>query len=269
MELENALPEPLVPRYLRVEVKERVDARGNITIPLDEVSVHKAVSYLKKGRVESIVVALLFSFLHPEHERRVGEIIREDYPEAHLTLSSSILPMMGEYERTNTAAISAYVAPAIVKYTQKLVASLQADGFKGQFLYLQNNGGVETAEVAMGNPATVAMSGPAAGPSAAILVGKLHGQENLLSVDMGGTSFDIATIVRGNLLTKTESLIDQHRFSLPVIDVSSISAGGEVLPGLMLLILYTLGLKVRGQILGQPVTQGAVRNLRLPMLTWS
>jgi N-methylhydantoinase A len=219
-------PEPLVPRYLRAEIKERVDARGNIAIPLDEASVHKAVSYLKKMKVESIVVALLFSFLRPDHERRVDEIIGEDYPEAHVTLSSSILPIMGEYERTSTATISAYVAPAIVTYTQKLVASLRADGFKGQFLYIQNNGGVETAEVAMENPATVAISGPAAGPSAAILVGKLHGQENLLSIDMGGTSFDIATIVRGTFLTKTESLIDQHRFSLPVIDVSSISAGG-------------------------------------------
>jgi len=219
-------PEPLVPRYLRVEIKERVDARGNIAIPLDEASVHKAVSYLKKMKVESIVVALLFSFLRPDHECRVEEIIGVDYPEAHVTLSSSVLPMMGEYERTSTATISAYVAPAIVTYTQKLVASLRADGFQGQFLYIQNNGGVETAEVAMENPATVAMSGPAAGPSAAILVGKLHSQENLLSVDMGGTSFDIATIVRGNLLTKTESLIDQHRFSLPVIDVSSMSAGG-------------------------------------------
>ncbi|MFC1869475.1 hydantoinase/oxoprolinase N-terminal domain-containing protein, partial [Thermodesulfobacteriota bacterium] len=181
----RAFPEPLVPRYLRVEVKERVGSHGEIVKPLDEASVHKAVSYLKKQKVESIVVALLFSFLHPDHERRVGEIVKKDYPEAHVTLSSTILPALGEYERTSTAVISAYIAPAIVKYTQALENYLEENGFKGQFLYMQNNGGVQTGHLAMENPATLAMSGTAAGPPAAIAVGKLHGEENLLSVDMG------------------------------------------------------------------------------------
>lgn len=219
-------PEVLVPRYLRVEIEERIDARGNVKIPLNEESVHKAVAYLKRLKVDSIVIALLFSFLNPSHERRVMEIVRQVYPELDVTISSDVLPAVGEYERTSTAIINAFVAPAIHKYTREITSLLEREGFKGQFLYIQNNGGVETAEIAMEKPATLAMSGPAAGPSAAITIGKLHGVDNLLSIDMGGTSLDLGLIDKGTSLIKTESLIEDHRFSLPVIDVTSIGAGG-------------------------------------------
>ena len=219
-------PEVLVPRYLRVEIEERVDAHGNIRTPLDEDSVHKAVAYLKKLKVESVVVALLFSFLNPSHEKAVAEIVKKDYPEADITISSDVLPAVGEYERTSTAIINAFIAPAIRKYTKQITSLLEKEGFTGQFLYIQNNGGVETAEIAMEKPATLAMSGPAAGPSAAITVGRLHDVQNLLSIDMGGTSLDLGIIDRGTSLIKTESLIEEHRFSLPVIDVTSIGAGG-------------------------------------------
>jgi N-methylhydantoinase A len=219
-------PQPLVPRYLRTEVKERVDAKGVVRVPLDEESVHRAVSYLKNIDVDGIVVALLFSFIHPEHERRVREIIEEDYPGRHVTLSSDVVHILGEHERTSTSVIDAYIAPAIIQYTQKVIDFLQKEGFKGQLLFMQNNGGVETAEIAMEKPSTLATSGPAAGPTAAINLGKLHGDENLLSVDMGGTSFDIAIIDRGNFMTVNENLIEGLRFSLPIIDTTSIGAGG-------------------------------------------
>ena len=219
-------PEPLVPGYLRVGVKERVDSRGKVVTPLDETSVHRAVAYLKKMKVESVVVALLWSFLYPEHERRIGEIIQKDFPRAHVTLSHKVLPAIGEYERTSTAVINAYTAPSTADYIRTLTNFLAKEGFEGQFLFMQNNGGVETAEIGVENPATLATSGPAAGPPAALAVGSLHGLKNLLSVDMGGTSFDIAIIDKGKFITKTESLIADHRFSLPVIDVDSIGAGG-------------------------------------------
>jgi len=219
-------PEVLVPRYLRVEIEERIDAHGNIRTKLNEESVHKAVAYLKKLKVESVVIALLFSFLNPAHEKAVAEIVKKDYPEADVTLSSDVLPAVGEYERTSTAIINAFISPAIHKYTTQLTSLIEKEGFKGQFLYIQNNGGVETAEIAMEKPATLAMSGPAAGPSAAITVGRLHDVQNLLSIDMGGTSLDLGIIDRGTSLIKTESLIEEHRFSLPVIDVTSIGAGG-------------------------------------------
>lgn len=219
-------PEVLVPRYLRVEIEERLDARGNVKVPLNEASVHKAVAFFKKLKVESIIVALLFSFLDSTHERRVAEIVKKDYPGVDVTCSADILPAAGEYERTSTAIINAFIAPALHKYTQKITSLLEKEGFKGQFLYIQNNGGVETGEVAMEKPATLASSGPAAGPSAATTIGKLHGVKNLLSIDMGGTSLDLGIIDKGVSLIKTESLIENHRFSLPVLDVTSIGAGG-------------------------------------------
>jgi N-methylhydantoinase A len=219
-------PEPLVPPRLRVEVEERVDSKGNIVIPLNEMSVHKAVAYLKKQKVEGIVVALLFSFLRPEHERRVAEIIREDFPEAYVSLSSTILPAIGEFERTSTAVVDAYIAPILTKYIKSLRDFLKKEGFKGELLFMQNNGGTGTWDVALERPATLATSGPAAGPSAALSIGNLYGENNLLSVDMGGTSFDVLIIDKGNYLTKMETFIAETRFSLPVIDVNSIGAGG-------------------------------------------
>jgi len=219
-------PEPLVERYLCVEVEERIGSRGEIVKPLNEASVRKAVARLRKLRAESIVVALLWSFLHPDHERRVGEIIREEHPEADVTLSHEIWPALGEHERTSTAVISAYIAPAIRNYTLELEALLEQEGFEGQLLFMQNNGGVQTPEIALQKPATLALSGPAAGPAAALGVGRPHRERNLLSVDMGGTSFDIAIIHKDAFLTKTESLVGEQRFSLPVIDIDSLGAGG-------------------------------------------
>jgi N-methylhydantoinase A len=219
-------PEVLVPRYLRKEVTERIDKDGNVWTPLDEDSVREATEFMKKLKVESIVVVFLYAFLDPTHERRTREIIKEVYPEVDVTISSDVLPVIGEYERASTAIINAFISPAINKYTKQIQSFLEEEGFKGQFLYIQNNGGVETADIALEKPATLAMSGPAAGPSAAISVGKLHNEDNLLSIDMGGTSFDIAIVNDGTFLTKTESLIEGHRFSLPVIDVSAIGAGG-------------------------------------------
>jgi N-methylhydantoinase A len=219
-------PQPLVPRYLRLGVKERILSTGEVMIPLDEDSVHKAVAYLKKMGVGSIVVTCIFSFLNPVHEKRIGEIIKEDYPEAHVTLSHEVAHIIGEYERFNTAVIDAYIRPAIADYIASLEEFLEGEGFKGQLLFMQNNGGVETAEVAMAHPGTLALSGPAAGPTAALETGKLHGEKNLLSVDMGGTSFDIAIIDNGQSMVKTENVICDHRFSLPVVEVQTLGAGG-------------------------------------------
>ncbi len=223
---QHDFPEVLVPRYLRKEIDERIDKDGNVLVPLDEATVHEAVMYFKKLNVESIVISLLFSFLNPIHEKRVREFIKEVWPEMEVTISSDILPAVGEYERTSTAIINAFIAPAVNRYTQQLTSFLKDEGFNGQFLYIQNNGGVETAEVALMKPATLALSGPAAGPSAAIAIGEMHGDTNLLSVDMGGTSLDIAIVSEGRFNTKKESLVDGHRFSLPVIDVSAVGAGG-------------------------------------------
>jgi len=219
-------PKPLVPRRLRVEVEERINKRGEITIPLNEKSAHEAVAYLKKQGVEAIVVALLFSFLNDSHEKKVAEIIKEDLPDMPCSISSAVLPMIGEYERTSTAVIDAYIRPIMSNYIHGLRNQLIKDQFKGELLFMQNNGGTGTWNVALETPATLALSGPAAGPSAATIIGGLYGENNMLSVDMGGTSYDILIIDKGRFLTKTESLIADNRFSLPVIDVHTIGSGG-------------------------------------------
>jgi N-methylhydantoinase A len=219
-------PEVLIPRYLRVEADERVDKDGKIVKALDEASVKKSVAFLKKLKVEGIVVALLFSFLNPQNEKKVRDIIHKEWPGVPVTLSSDILPAIGEYERTSTSIISAYIQPVIVTYINNLQQFLKKEGFKGQLLFIQNNGGVETDEIAKERPATLASSGPAGGPSATLLVGKAHKYDTLLSLDMGGTSLDAAIVYKGSALIKYQSLIEEQRFSLPVLDVNSMGAGG-------------------------------------------
>ncbi|OGA32086.1 MAG: hypothetical protein A3G80_07570 [Betaproteobacteria bacterium RIFCSPLOWO2_12_FULL_62_13b] len=219
-------PKPLVPRRLRTEVEERLGIGGQVKVPLDENSVRQAVAHLKKREVKSIAVSLLFSFLNPAHERRVAEIIKEDYPEAHVSLSSTVLPAIGEFERTSTAIIDAYIALGIEKYLNSLHLLLEKDGFKGELLLMQSNGGVGSWQVVTDAPATLAISGLAAAPSSAILMGRLHGEDKVISMDMGGTSFECLIIDKGNYLTTTESLISDLRYSLPSIDIHTIGAGG-------------------------------------------
>jgi N-methylhydantoinase A len=219
-------PKPLVPRRLRVEVEERINKRGEIVIPLNEDSVHEAVAYLKKQGAEAVVVALLFSFMNDAHEKRVAEIIRKEFPDASCSISSTVLPMVGEFERASTAVIDAYIRPIIHRYIENLRELLVKEGFKGELLFMQNNGGTGTWKVALDTPATLALSGPAAAPCAATMIGGLYGENNILSVDMGGTSYDILIIDKGRFLTKTESMIADNRFSLPVIDVHTIGSGG-------------------------------------------
>ena len=219
-------PQPLVPRHLRVGVEERVDSKGVILRPLDEASVHRAVAYLKKMGVRSIVVTLLFSFLNPTHERRIREIIQQDFPEAEVTLSHEILSIAGEYERSSTTVIDAYLRPVMAEYIQGLEDLLKTEGFKGQLLFMQNNSGVETVAVALHKPSTLAMAGQSAGPTAALALNGPRGTNNLLSLDMGGTSSDISIIENGRFMYRNESLISEHRFSLSVTDIETLGAGG-------------------------------------------
>jgi N-methylhydantoinase A len=219
-------PKPLVPRYLRVEVEERLDWRGHVKTPLKEEGVRDAVAHLKKEGVESIAVSLLFSFLNPSHERKIREIIEEDYPDAHVSLSSTVWPAISEFERTSTTAIDAYIAPSVQNYISVLHDWLEKEGFRGEFLLMQSNGGVGSWRIASERPATLAVSGPAAAPSAALTIGRLHGEDNLMSVDMGGTSFDFLIIDKGRVLTKTDSVISDVSFAMPSIDVSTLGAGG-------------------------------------------
>jgi N-methylhydantoinase A len=219
-------PQPLVPRHLRTEVAERIGGRGEVVRALDETSARKAITHLKKMGVTSIAVTLIFSFLNPAHEKRVREIIREEYPQALVTLSHEVLAVSGEYERFSTAVIDAYVRPVVAEYIKSLQKSLKRNGFNGQLYLMQNNGGVETAGAALQKPGTLVMGGKGALPAAALAAGASQGVSDLLSIDMGGTAFDIAIVANGQSTVKNESVVANHRFSLPIVEVETLGAGG-------------------------------------------
>jgi N-methylhydantoinase A len=219
-------PQPLVARHLRVGVEERVDSKGQVLRHLNELSVNQAVAYLKKMGVKSIVVTLLFSFLNPIHEKRIKEIIQKDFPEADVTLSHEILPVAGEYERFSTAVIDAYLKPVMSAYVQSLEQVLKTADFQGRLLLMQNNSGAVAGAASTYRPSTLAISGPAAGPLAAVAFDPQNRQQKLLSLDMGGTSANIAIIDHGQFRFRSESLIGDHRFSLPIVDVENLGPGG-------------------------------------------
>jgi len=219
-------PRPLVPRHLVAEVDERLDFRGEVLTSLSDDDVRQAVAYLKRKGVESIAVNLLFSHLNPEHELRVEEIVKEEYPQAYVALSSRVLPATGEVGRWSTTVFSAYVAPKITEFVSGISALLAAEGFSGALSFMQSNGGVATGEVVCENPATLLVSGPAAGPALGVSLGQARGVSDVVTADMGGTSFDISIIPDGQINVTQKKIIEGQKYALPTVDVSAVGAGG-------------------------------------------
>ena len=219
-------PLPLTRRHLMTEVEERINYKGEVIIPLNEDDVCEAVDYLKKHEVESIAVILFFSHLYPDHERRIGEIIKEIFPEAYVSLSSDILQMTGEVGRWSTTMFSSYVGPKTSTYVKHIRKLLIDEGFKGELLFMQSNGGITSPESISENPAKLLASGPAAGPLTGLAMAESHKIENVVSVDMGGTSFDVCAIPEGRINVVQTKVIEGMKYCLPSIDVSMIGAGG-------------------------------------------
>ena len=217
-------PPPLIPRNLRFTVKERMGADGEVE-PLDKESLEEAVSAAKEADVEAVAVCLLFAFAHPDHERRVGEALREALPEAHVSLSSEVLPEFREYERFSTTAADAYLAPRLAAYLENLRGKVEEAGMPAP-LVMQSSGGVTRIEDAVRDAAGFILSGPAGGVVGAAYVAGLGGYEDLLTFDMGGTSTDVAPVVDGEAQTTTETVIAGVPIKLPMVDVHTVSAGG-------------------------------------------
>jgi N-methylhydantoinase A len=217
-------PPSLVPRELRFTVKERMGPRGEI-LALDESSLEESVSAVREAEVEAVAVCLLFAFAHPEHERRVGETLREALPGVHVSLSSEVLPEFREYERFSTTAADAYLSPRLATYLGNLSSKAEKVGVPGP-LIMQSSGGVVRVEDAIADAAGCLLSGPAGGVVGAAYVGSLGGYEDLLTFDMGGTSTDVAPIVDGEAQTTTETVVAGVPIKLPMVDVHTVSAGG-------------------------------------------
>uniref|UniRef100_A0A831X8S2 Hydantoinase/oxoprolinase family protein n=1 Tax=Thermorudis peleae TaxID=1382356 RepID=A0A831X8S2_9BACT len=228
-------PEPLVPRHWRREVRERLSRDGSVLEPLDEDSVLVQVDELVSEGVESIAVSLIHAYRNPAHERRIAELIARRYPELAVSLSSQVAPLIGEYERTATVVADAYVKPLLRRYLADLRDALEADGFTGRLFLVLSSGGVTTLEAAMDFPVRLLESGPAAGAFAASFYGRLAGHEDVLSLDMGGTTAKACLIERGAPEVVRMLEVDRvHRFKpgsglpvmTPTVDLIEIGAGG-------------------------------------------
>ena len=232
-------PKPLVPRRLRFEVEERLDGRGQVVAPPNIDDVMRAVEEIRTSGVEAVAVTLLHSYANGEHERIIGEIVRRELPDCFVTLSVELLPEIREYERTSTTVINAYLGPPVKHYVESLVARLQGAGISGPLLMMQSSGGMMDAASVMSKPAQIVESGPAAGVIAAAHIGHRIGCDNLITLDIGGTTAK-ASLIEGGRLVRTDeyevgggiSLSSRlvkgggYALKIPVIDISEVGAGG-------------------------------------------
>jgi N-methylhydantoinase A/oxoprolinase/acetone carboxylase beta subunit len=217
----------LAPRRRIVGIPERVDAGGNVLEPLDEGAVVQAVTRLRdQYLVESIAVCYLFSFLHPEHERRTEALIREHFPGLPVSISSAVDPKFREYERLVVTAFDAYLRPKVASYLSDLEEELGRHGYRCPFQIMQSHGGISAARNAVERPVGTMLSGPAAGVVAGAAAGSAAGFEDLVTLDMGGTSFDVAMVRQGRIETSPEGRLGKFPLRVPMVDVHTIGAGG-------------------------------------------
>jgi N-methylhydantoinase A len=219
-------PPPLVPRSLTFTVRERIDCEGREVAPLNADDARAAIAALKAGGVESVAVSLLFSFLNPKHEQQLAALIEEDFPGVYVSLSTQVLPQLRAYERHSTTALNAYVGPILARYLDRLDVRLRRGGFTGRLLIMQSNGGVMAPQTAARFACRTLLSGPAGGPVAAIFCGRRAGHKDLITMDMGGTSFDVSFIKDGEVSFTTEGEVGGHATAFPVLDIRTVGAGG-------------------------------------------
>lgn len=219
-------PEPLVPRYLRLGVRERVRADGRIETPLDEASLGRAVRALVRAKVDSVAVCYLHAWRDDAHERRTREVLEQALPGVYVCLSSEVLPQIKEYQRVSTTVVNAYVGPLIRGYLQGLEKRLRDAGFRGPLLVMLSHGGVAPVDEAVRIAAATVLSGPAGGVAGARRVSAMQEAPNLIPFDMGGTSTDISLIADGEATLSTERPIANERIALPSLDIITLGAGG-------------------------------------------
>ena len=219
-------PLPLVPRYLRLPVDERVDWSGNVMSELDTGSLEAAVQALKTHEVEAVAVCLMHAYANDAHERRVAERLREALPDVYLTVSSELLPQLGYYNRVSTAVLNSYVGPLLRSYLGSLAARLADAGFAGQLLIMNSAAGLMAPEEIIPRAAAALLSGPAAAPVAARVYAGVAGATHCAVIDMGGTSLDISLASGGEPLEVTEGRVGRYATALPMIDIRTLGAGG-------------------------------------------
>ena len=232
-------PVPLVERYLRMEVDERVDAHGTVLEPLDTAQVERALDRLLAEKIEALAVCLLHSYANPAHEERIAEIVRKRAPDLTLSVSSHVLPEIREYERTSTTVINAYVMPIVKRYLGTLRSGLDGVGAKAPLMIMQSNGGLMTDEAAATRPVHIIESGPAAGVVGAQALARKIGLGKIVTFDMGGTTAKASLVEDGEVSRATEYQVGGgimagsrlltgagYLLRVPAIDLAEVGAGG-------------------------------------------
>ena len=222
-------PVPIAPQSLTREIAERTDYLGKVLVGLDREAVRRAARELRAAGVESIAVCYLFSFMNPAHEQETRRLIEAELPGVHVSLSSEVLPRVREWSRLSTTLVNAYLEPVLVRYIGHLDSGLDAAQVRTpQRFLMQSNGGVMpfAAAIAGGKTVHTLLSGPAAGAQAAAYLAREEAKRGLVTLDMGGTSADIAFIEGGAPLEVTEGVISRRQVDVPALDLTTISAGG-------------------------------------------
>ncbi|MDQ0316846.1 hydantoinase/oxoprolinase family protein [Amorphus orientalis] len=219
--------EPLIAREHRLEVGERIDAEGRVLTPLDEDGVRAAARALLAAGVESVVVHFLHSYVNDAHEARAAELVREIWPNEHVVAGHEIIREVREFERASTAAIHAGIGPVVSRYINSVADQLKDKGFAHELLIMQANGGMMASSLVAEQAVQTVMSGPAAGVLAAAEIAKAAEIDNIITGDMGGTSFDVALVVGGEpVITAEKDLAYAVPIRVPMIDIHTVGAGG-------------------------------------------
>ena len=219
-------PQPLIPRERRFEVPERMLYTGQVSRPLQEQPTRELLCRLRELEIRDIAVCLLHSYVNPSHERTLREWIRQEIPEARVSLSSDILPEFKEFERLSTTAVNAYVLPSVGSYLQRLEEGLDSLQIPSGLHIMQSNGGIMTSETAQSHCVHMVLSGPAAGALSGLVLGRKAGLDHIISIDVGGTSADVAVARDGNLHFAEESEIAGQVLKIPAIEINTVGAGG-------------------------------------------
>ena len=226
LRLQPETPVFLAPGARRAEVRERVSAQGEVLTPLDPDSLRAAVEQLISEKVDAIAICFLFSFVHPEHELQARDFIERHYPEVMTSLSCEVDPSFREYERTCITAFDAYVKPIVEGYLRNMEGHLATAQVPAPLQVMQSRGGLAVSGIARQRPVRLFLSGPAAGVVGSLAAGAACDLRDLITLDVGGTSSDIALIAQGTPLIRTEGEIGGYGVRVPMIDVNALGAGG-------------------------------------------
>jgi N-methylhydantoinase A len=223
---ESSKPDPLVPKKLIRGISERVDCFGEVVVELNEDQAREAIISLRDAGCESLAICFLWSFLRPAHELRVKEIAQEIAPDMYVTCSTELAPKWGEYERTTAVALNAYVGPTTVGYITRLDGQLTEMGYKPPLQITQCAGGTISVSTAQQAPLLTLDSGPVSGVTGSVYLGELMGHPNVITTDLGGTSFDVGVIYDGQPIVSYRSIVQQYEYFLPKVDVQTLGTGG-------------------------------------------